>query len=77
MPYNDVANLVTVTMTNMIGEMPCGYGTPKATGVKIWHQVSHRACAAVSAALYVSRRAAQRSQQLQNLTLLILGPVAF
>jgi hypothetical protein len=35
MPYNDVANLVTVTMTNMIGEMPCGYGNPKATGVKI------------------------------------------
>jgi hypothetical protein len=67
---------VTVTMTNMIGEMPCGYGNPKATGVKIWHQVSHRACAAVSAALYVSRRAAQRSQQLQNLTILILGPVA-
>jgi hypothetical protein len=76
MPYNNVANLVTVTMTNMIGEMPCGYGTPKATGVKIWHQVSHRACAAVSAALYVSHVAAQRSQQLQNLTILILGPVA-
>ena len=76
MPYNAVVNLVTVTMTNMINEMPCGYGTPKTTGVTIWHQVSHRACAAVSAALYVSRRAAQRSQQLQNLTILILGLVA-
>ena len=27
MPYYDDANLVTVTMTNMIDEMPCGYGT--------------------------------------------------
>ena len=27
MPYYVVANLVTVTKTNMIDEMPCGYGT--------------------------------------------------
>jgi hypothetical protein len=76
MPYYDVANLVTVTKINMIDEMPCGYGTLQTTGVKIWHQVSRRACAAVSAALDVSRRTAQRSQQLHNLTILILNLVA-
>jgi len=27
MPYYEVANLVTVTKTNMIDEMPCAYGT--------------------------------------------------
>jgi hypothetical protein len=27
MPYYELANLVTVTKTNMIDEMPCGYGT--------------------------------------------------
>jgi hypothetical protein len=58
MQYHDVANLVTVTKTNMIGEMPCGYGTLRTTGVRIRHQVS---C-----------RPAQRSAQLQNLTILIV-----
>jgi len=58
MPYYDVANLVTVTKTNMINEMCCGYGTLKTTGVRIWHQVS--------------RRPAQMSQLLQNLTIRIL-----
>jgi len=72
MPYYDVANLVTVTKTNMIDEMPCGYGTPRTTGVRIWHQVSHRGCAEVSAALEVSSRPAQRSQQLQHLTILVV-----
>jgi hypothetical protein len=57
MPYYDVANLVTVTKTNMTDEMPCGYGTLRTTGVRIRHQVS--------------RRSAQRSPQLQNLTILI------
>jgi len=70
MPYNDVVNLVTVTKTNMIDEMPCGYGTLRTTGVRIWHQASRRACAEVSAPLGVSRRPAQRSQQIQNLTIL-------
>jgi len=37
MPYYDVANLVTVTKTNMIDEMPCGYGTLRTTGVRIQH----------------------------------------
>jgi len=69
MPYYDVANLVTLTKTNMIDEMPCGYGTRRTTGVRIQHQVSRRACAA---ALEVSRRPAQRSQPLQNLTILIV-----
>jgi len=54
MLYYDLATLVTVTMTNMIDEMPCGYGTLGTTGVRIWHQVSRRACAQVSAALEVT-----------------------
>jgi len=58
MPYYDVANLVTVTNTNMIDEMPCGYGTLRTTGVGIRNQVS--------------RRPAQRSPQLQNLNILIV-----
>ena len=70
MPYYDVANLVTVTQTNMIDEMPCG--TLRTTGVRIWHQVYRRACAVVSAGLEVSRRPAQRSQQLQNLNIVIV-----
>jgi len=58
MPYYEVANLVTVTKTNMIDEMPCAYGTLRTTPLRIRHQVS--------------RRAAQRSQLLQNLTILIV-----
>jgi len=56
----------------MIDEMPCGYGTLSTAGVRIRHQVSRRACAEVSAALEVSCRSMQGSQQLQNLTLLII-----
>jgi len=58
MPYYDVANLETVTKTYITDEMCCGCGTLRTTGVRIWHQVS--------------RRPAQRSQLLQNLTILIL-----
>jgi len=58
MPYNKVANLVTVTKTNMIYEMPCAYGTLRTTALRIRHQVS--------------QRAAQRSQLLQNLIILIV-----
>jgi hypothetical protein len=58
MPYYDEVNHVTGTNTNMIDEMPCGYGTVTTTGVRIRHEVSHRP--------------AQRSQQLQNLTMLIV-----
>jgi precorrin-6B methylase 2 len=65
-------NLVTVRKTNMINEIPCGCGTLRTTAVRIWHQVSRGACAEVSAALEVSRRPAQMSQQLQNLTILIV-----
>jgi len=72
MPYCDVTNLVTVTKTNMLNEIPCGYGTLRTTGVRIWHQVSHRARAEVSAGLEISHRPAQRSQQLQNLTITIV-----
>jgi hypothetical protein len=42
----------------MIDEMPYGYGTLRTTGVRIRHQVS--------------RRTAQRSQQLENLTIVIV-----
>jgi hypothetical protein len=56
MPYYDVANLVTVTKTNLIHKMPCGYGTLRTTTERICH--------------IVSRRAAQRSQLLQHLTIL-------
>jgi len=72
MPYYDVVNLVTVTKINMIDVMPCGYGTLRTTGVRIWHQVSRRACAEVWAVLKVSSRPAQWSQQLHNLTILIV-----
>jgi len=58
MPYHDVVNLVTITKTNMIDEMPCGYITLRTTGVRIWHQVC--------------RRPAQWSLQIQNLTVLIV-----
>jgi len=58
MAYYEVANLVTVTNTNMIDEMPCAYGTLRTTALRIRHQVS--------------RRAAQRSQLLQNVTILIV-----
>jgi hypothetical protein len=81
---------VTVTKTIMIDEIPCSYGTLRTTGVRIWHQVSRRACAEVSAALEatrracadvaaaleVSRRPAQWYQQLQNLNILIVNLVA-
>jgi hypothetical protein len=88
MPYYDVAKLVTVTKTNMINEIPCDYGTLRTTGGGIWHQVTHsacaevsaapeiscRACAMVTAAVEVSCRPAQRSQQFNNLTILIVNP---
>jgi hypothetical protein len=47
MPYCNVANLVTVTETNMIDEIPCSYGTLRTTQVRIRHQVSRCACAEV------------------------------
>jgi hypothetical protein len=58
MSYYDVANLVTVTKTNMIDEIACGCGTLRTTGVRIRLQDSHRPV--------------QRSPQLQNWTLLIV-----
>jgi len=72
MPYYDVAYLVTVTKTNMIDEMPCGHRILQTPGVRISHWVPRRAGAVVSAALEVSCRSAPRSQQLQNLTILIV-----
>jgi len=42
-PHHYVGNVVTVTKTSMIHELPCGCGTLRTTTVRIWHQVSHRA----------------------------------
>jgi len=58
MPCHDVANLVIVTMTNMIQELTCGCRTLSATAVRIWHEVSSSPCTAVAAALRVSHRPA-------------------
>jgi len=63
-------------MSNLTNEIPCGCETLRTTALRIWHHVSCRACAEVSAALEVSCRPAQRSQQLQNLTILIVNVVA-
>ena len=56
MPYYEVTNLATLTKTNTIDQMACGYGTIRTTAVRIRHQVS--------------RRAAQRSHLVQYLTFL-------
>jgi hypothetical protein len=56
MLYYDMANIVTVTKTNLIHKMLWGYGIQRTTAVRIRHPVS---C-----------RAAQRPQLLQNLTIL-------
>jgi hypothetical protein len=50
MPYYAVGNLVTVSKTNMIDELPCGYGTLRSRGVRILHQVSYRPVAEVTGA---------------------------
>jgi len=36
MPYYEIANLVTVTKTNMIDEMPCTYGTLRVASGPIY-----------------------------------------
>ena len=56
----------------MIDEMPCGYEALKTTGVRIRNQVSRRACADVLAAFEVSFRPVHRSQQLRNLSILMI-----
>jgi hypothetical protein len=33
MPYYEVVNLVTVTKTNMIDNLPCAYGTLRTTAL--------------------------------------------
>jgi len=43
MPYYEIANLVTVTKTNMINEMHSAGGTEWTTVVRIRHEVSCRA----------------------------------
>jgi len=68
MPYYDLANVRTVTTTNMISRNTfwlcknnwCENRAPSLV----------QSCTAVSAALEVSRRSAQRSQELPNLTII-------
>jgi len=62
MPYYDVANLVIVTKMNIIDGMPCGCGTLRTTGVKIWHQISGSTWDEVSASPDVCYRAVLSSQ---------------
>jgi len=72
MRYYDVPNVVAVSKMNMRDERPCGYGTLTPTAVRIRHLVKSlpQRCTKVSGALKVSLRPAQRSQYLQNLTIL-------
>jgi len=60
----------------MIDEMACGYGTLRTTVLRISHLVSCKGCAEVTAAPDVSSRCAQRSQKLQNSTILIVNLAA-
>jgi len=66
MPCYDVANLVTVTKTNMMNKMPCDCGTGSTAAVRIWYQVSRRFYAEVPAALEISCRPGLRSQVLSK-----------
>jgi len=82
MPYYDVANLVTVTKMTMIRRNPlwlckihCCLNPARILPQKLCSDLGcsgsiASSCSAVSAALKVSRRSAQRSQQLHNLTIL-------
>jgi hypothetical protein len=58
MPYYEEANLVTITKTNMMDDMPCAYETLRHTALRILHQFS--------------RRAAQWAQLLKKVTILIV-----
>jgi hypothetical protein len=82
MPYYAVANLVTVTKTNMIRQSylklcknHCCENTPPCLRqilrpvLGFTRRIS-QSCTTASAALEVSRRAVQRSQELQNWTIL-------
>jgi len=41
MPYDEVANLVTVTKTNTIDEMPCAYGTLRVASGPIYNSLMY------------------------------------
>jgi len=60
----------------MIDKIPSGYWTLRTTGVRIWHEVSRTACAVVSSAPKVSCWSAEWSEQLQNLSILIVNLIA-
>ena len=71
MPYYEVANLVTVTKTNMIRRNAlwlCKNNCCENTAPCI-----PQCCAEVSAAFEVSHRSVLRSQELQNLTTLYIS----
>ena len=66
MPYYDVGNLVTVTMTNMTNTIPCDCGPLRTTAVRISHQVPRGTGADVSDSREVSLRPALSSQVLSK-----------
>jgi len=87
MPYYDVANLVTVTKTNMIRRNDlwlCKHHCCENTASRLSPTELRsglgcarsilQSCAAVTVSLEVSRRSAQRSQELQNSTILDGAP---
>jgi hypothetical protein len=63
MPSYDVANLVTLTKTNLIHEMPGGYGTIRTTAVR-------NTALSLPADLPRGLKLLSKSQLLQNLTIL-------
>ena len=78
MPYYDVAKLVTGVETNVIDEMPCGYGTLWTTAVIIFVPSLPQTCAEVPAAPKFDYPISQISEHLwmlfQSLRALCLAP---
>lgn len=86
MPDYGISNLVTLTKTNIIDEMPFGDGTLRTAGVgnmaaslrkSLRRGLSYASCllqtwAEAPAAQHVPRRPGQRYRQLQHLTIVIL-----
>jgi hypothetical protein len=61
MPYYDVANLVTVAKTNMIDEMPCGYGTLRTTGENMVPSLPQSLCRGLSSSRSLPQTCAEVS----------------
>ena len=86
MPYHGVANLVTVTKTNMIRRNSlwvCSNHSSENTAPSLPQKLRSgvsccrsilQSCAAVSATPEVTRKSAQKAQELQNLTIPCYSP---